>query len=219
MSGPFDPAFEDLPKVIPIFPLPGVLLLPRGKLPLNIFEPRYLKMMADALKAHRIIGMVQPIDPNAGGTNPPVYPTGCAGRIRQFGETSDGRYLIGLAGLIRFDIVEELPRKNGYRRVVPRWDRYRADLEEEADARIDRDRLIDRLRAYFEAQDIDADWEAIAETSDERLVTALAMICPFAPREKQALLESHTVAERSDVMIALMEMAVMIDEEADSVLH
>jgi Lon protease-like protein len=219
MSGPFDPAFEDLPEVIPIFPLSGVLLLPRGKLPLNVFEPRYLNLTADTLKADRLIGLVQPIDPNANGLNPPVYATGCAGRITQFAETPDGRYLVGLSGLIRFDIAEELPPARDYRRVVARWGRFRADLEEDADPRIDRDRLLERLRAYFEAQGIDADWEVIAETADERLVTSLAMICPFAPREKQALLESQTVCERSEVMIALMEMAVADDDETDPALH
>ncbi|MFQ5955916.1 MAG: LON peptidase substrate-binding domain-containing protein [Kiloniellales bacterium] len=219
MRSPFDPGFEDLPKVIPIFPLAGVLLLPRGTLPLNIFEPRYLNMTADALRQERVIGMVQPLDPEAQGDNPVVYPTGCAGRLTQFGETDDGRYLITLTGLCRFEIAEELPLHNGYRRVIPRWDAFAADLVEEAEPDIDRDRLVERLRPYFDAQGIDADWEAIAETPDERLVTALAMLCPFEPREKQALLECPTLAERNDAMIALMEMALTDDEGADSVLH
>ncbi len=218
MANPFDPRFDKLPKVIPIFPLAGVLLLPRGTLPLNIFEPRYLKMTADALRAERVIGMVQPRDPAAGGS-PEVYPTGCAGRITRFSETDDGRYLITLAGLCRFEIAEELPVYHGYRRVVPRWEAFAADLAERTGSGIDRDRLIGRMRTYFRAQGIDADWRAIEETPDERLVTALAMLCPFEPCEKHALLECPTLAERNDAMIALMEMALSGDAGAETVLH
>ncbi len=219
MTGPFDPSFERLPKTIPIFPLSGALLLPHSRLPLNIFEPRYLNMTADALRGERIIGMVQPLDPEAVGETVAVYPTGCAGRITQFSETDDGRYLITLAGLCRFRIVEELAMCNGYRRVVPDWRRFAADLAEEADAAIDRRRLVDRLRIYFSARGIDADWQEIEETSDHRLVTTLAMICPFEPREKQALLDCRTVAERSETMIALMEMAQATDEGTPSGIH
>ncbi len=219
MASPFDPRFDKLPKIIPIFPLAGVLLLPRGTLPLNIFEPRYLKMTADALGAERVIGMVQPRDPAAGDGNPEVYPTGCAGRITRFNETDDGRYLITLAGLCRFEIAQELPVYHGYRRVVPRWEAFAADLAEGIGSGIDRDRLFGRMRAYFRAQGIDADWQEIKETPDERLVTALAMLCPFEPSEKQALLECPTLAERNDAMIALMEMALRGDDGAQIVLH
>src|SRR6516165_8457777 len=132
----------ELPSVLPIFPLAGVLLLARGRLPLNIFEPRYLAMTRDALGGERLIGMVQPTDPRVVGDNPPVYPTGCAGRITSFSETDDGRFLIGLTGVSRFRIREELPLLRGYRRVVPDWREFTRDLESEEQSGFDRDRLL-----------------------------------------------------------------------------
>jgi uncharacterized protein len=223
MSGsPFDPSHAELPATLPIFPLTGVLLLPRGKLPLNIFEPRYLNMVRDALASDRMIGMVQPRadDPTtltgptaqpaaAAPAEPPaVYPTGCAGRITAFSEADDGRCQITLTGVARFEIREEVPTLRGYRRVVPDWRRYRADLGDD-DAAIDRQRLLTALKTFFKLNDIGADWDSITATSDERLVTSLAMICQFAPNEKQALLEARDLAERSRVIIALVEMAVL----------
>jgi Lon protease-like protein len=218
MTGPFDPRFEDLPATLPIFPLPGALLLPRGKLPLNIFEPRYLAMVRDALRTDRLIGMVQPTELEAETAEPvkhaaSVYPTGCAGRIVAFSEVVDddgtGRYLITLHGLIRFAIGQEVDSIGGYRRVVPDFARFRGDLADAPPARIDRDRLLKALRAYFRQQGISVDWEAIGKTDDEKLVTSLAMICPFAASEKQALLESPGLAERCQLMTALIEMAVL----------
>ncbi len=219
------PSFAELPASLPIFPLTGVLLLPRGKLPLNIFEPRYLAMVRDALAGERMIGMVQPRQDDVTTlTGPPadsaptrqppvaVYPTGCAGRITAFSEADDGRLHITLTGVARFAIREELPTLRGYRRIVADWDRYRGDLAGEAAsdaAGIDRPRLLSALKAFFKLNDITADWDSISETPDERLVTSLAMICQFAPSEKQALLEAHDLAERSRVMTALVEMAVL----------
>jgi len=224
--GPFDPSFDELPGVVPIFPLSGVLLLPGGKLPLNIFEPRYLAMTRDALAGDRIIGMIQPAPyreaaPDAADSPwPPVYPTGCAGRITSFAETDDGRYLITLTGLCRFNLAEELAlHPDGYRRVVPDFAPYRQDLEAEADAPIDRPRLCKALRAYFGLQGISVDWEAIEKTGDEKLVTSLAMICPFEPSEKQALLESANLTERCHRMTALMEMAVLNGAAEDTPRH
>jgi Lon protease-like protein len=202
----FDPQFADLPKIVPIFPLPGVLLLPGGRLPLNIFEPRYLTMVRDAISGDRMIGMIQPREdgPDIGGTK--VYGTGCVGRITAFSETDDGRYLITLHGLIRFDVSRELPPIEGYRRVVADYERFRADLRED-DSEIDRDRLLAVLDTYFEANGIEGDWEAIEKTEDECLVTSLAMICPFAAPEKQALLEAMTLPERVETMTTILEMA------------
>jgi uncharacterized protein len=217
--GPFDPRFDDLPATLPIFPLAGVLLLPGGKLPLNIFEPRYLDMTSDALAGERMIGMIQPTAHESDAAAPPVYPTGCAGRITSFAETDDGRYLITLTGLCRFDVMEELPLHRGYRRVVPRFEPYRADLEAESKAVIDRTRLCNALKAYFALQSLAVDWEAIEETADEKLVTSLAMICPFEPSEKQALLESPDLAERCRKMTALMEMAVLNSAASDALRH
>jgi Lon protease-like protein len=196
-----------LPASLPIFPLAGVLLLPRGKLPLNIFEPRYLAMTRDALATDRLIGMIQPTEEEKPGQAPAIYKTGCAGRITEFSETDDGRFLITLTGLARFEIGEEVPTNRGYRRVVPRWERYRTDLEETGGAPVDRPRLMTALKGFFKLHEITADWNAIKSTGDERLVTSLAMICPFAPNEKQALLEAGDLVERARLLTALIEMA------------
>jgi Lon protease-like protein len=205
----FDPAFEDLPSVLPVFPLPGALLLPGGRLPLNIFEPRYLAMTRDVLAGDRLIGMVQPRDD---GVDEPgsaeLYYTGCAGRIVSFSETDDGRYLITLAGLIRFHIAQELALHYGYRRVAPDFDAYRGDLGDDG-GRIDRSRLLDALKAYFTASSLDGDWDSIEAAQDEQLVTSLAMACPFAASEKQALLEAKSLAERAETMTAILELAAL----------
>ena len=198
-----------LPSILPIFPLTGVLLLPRGRLPLNIFEPRYLAMTRDALAGERLIGMVQPSDPQAAGDNPPVYPTGCAGRITSFSETDDGRFLITLTGISRFHIREELPLLEGYRRVVPDWRDFARDLAGDDEPGFDRDRLLRGLRAYFQHHRIEADWDAITSVPGERLVTSIAMICPFEPSEKQALLEALDLDERARLLTAMVEMAAL----------
>jgi Lon protease-like protein len=199
--------FEDLPATLPVFPLAGVLLLPRGKLPLNIFEPRYLNMTRDALGAGRLIGMIQPRHPADLADAPELYDVGCAGRISEFAETDDGRFLITLTGVCRFAIAGEIASTRGYRRVQADWDRFRADFDAADCAMLDRDRLTDRLRRYFDAHGITADWATIKETPDERLVTTLAMVCPFAPSEKQAMLETASLADRADMLLALLDMA------------
>ena len=198
-----------LPSVLPIFPLTGVLLLPRGRLPLNIFEPRYLAMTRDALAGERLIGMMQPSDPRVAADNPPVYPTGCAGRITSFSETDDGRFLIALTGISRFRIREELPLLEGYRRVVPEWREFARDLSSDDDPGFDRDRLLRGLRAYFQHHKIEADWDAITSVPGERLVTSIAMVCPFEPNEKQALLEALDLDERARLLTAIIEMAAL----------
>jgi hypothetical protein len=203
-----------LPQILPIFPLTGVLLLPRGRLPLNIFEPRYLAMTRDALGGERLIGMVQPSDPqqdNRGGgaLNPPVYPVGCAGRITAFAESDDGRYLLTLTGVSRFRIRDELPLLAGYRRVVPDWQPFAQDLDAPPATGFDRERFIRGLREFFAQRQISADWEAIDKAAGEHLITSLAMLCPFAPSEKQALLEAADLDERARLLIALVEMAAI----------
>ncbi|MEX2453258.1 MAG: LON peptidase substrate-binding domain-containing protein [Rhodospirillaceae bacterium] len=213
MPGIFDPAFETLPLELPIFPLTGVLLLPRARLPLNIFEPRYLNMVSAALAGSRLIGMIQPRGTNI-GDRPEVYRTGCAGRIASFSETEDGRFLVTLNGLIRFDISEELPLRDGYRVVAPDWAPYRDDLAEDGAAGIDREHILRSLRAYFAAGKVEANWDAIEDTPTDRLVNALAMMCPFQPSEKQALLEAPTLPDRADVMTALLEMSTAAGDDA-----
>ncbi len=205
----FDPGFDDLPAALPIFPLTGVLLLPRGRLPLNIFEPRYLNMVADALAADRMIGMVQPSTANAEANEgePAVYQTGCAGRIAQFEETDDGRILLSLKGVSRFEIVEEISTLRGYRKCAVDWDRFRDDLIEGAAPEIDRDILVGAVRRYFFAKGIEADWDAIGKAGDEYLVTSIAMLCPFDPPEKQALLEAEDLTGRSELLTTIVQMA------------
>src|SRR6516164_5405730 len=202
-------AVAALPTTLPIFPLPGVLLLPRGRLPLRIFEPRYLAMTRAALAGERLIGMVQPNDPVVSDATPPVYPIGCAGRITSFTETDDGLFLITLTGISRFRIREELPLLEGYRRVVPEWTDFARDLEADENFGFDRDRLIRGLKGFFQHHQISADWDAIASTPVDRLVTSIAMMCPFEPSEKQALLEASDLDDRARLLTAIVEMAVL----------
>jgi Lon protease-like protein len=208
---PFHPRLADLPREIAIFPLSGALLLPQGRLPLNIFEPRYLAMALDSLGKGRMFGMVQ-ADGRAprAETGPGVYRVGCLGRLSSFSETDDGRLLITLTGVARFRIAEELPlAPGGYRRVRADYAGFAADLaveEEEAAPAVDRAELLDALRPYFRARGIEANWEAVEQTADHMLVTTLAMVCPFEVPEKQALLEAPDPAERARMLVALMRM-------------
>ncbi|HEY8189402.1 MAG TPA: LON peptidase substrate-binding domain-containing protein [Micavibrio sp.] len=191
-----------LPDEIPVFPLSGVLLLPRGSLPLNIFEPRYLAMVDDALKTNRLIGMIQP---RAGDD---LFQTGCAGKISSFTETDDNRYLITLKGISRFRIAGELPPvKGGYRRALADWSDFRKDIDPAGELNIDRGKLTDLLRSYFDMEGMNCDWDAIENASDDRLITCLSMVCPLNAGEKQALLEAPCCKTRADLFIALLEMA------------
>jgi hypothetical protein len=202
-----------MPEVLPIFPLIGVLLLPRARLPLNIFEPRYLAMTRDALGGERLIGMIQPRDPpgeqGIGGMNPPVYPVGCAGRITQFAETDDGRFLITLTGVSRFRIVEELPLLSGYRRVIPDWKPFERDREVPDAPQFDRPRLVRGLKNFFGQRQLSADWSAIEKAPAEQLIASIAIACPFAPNEKQALLEAADLEQRAALLTGLVEMAAI----------
>jgi uncharacterized protein len=198
---------DALPDTLPIFPLTGVLLLPRGRLPLNIFEPRYLAMIRDAMQGERLIGMVQPSDPPIRELNPAVYPLGCAGRITSSSETDDGRFLITLTGVSRFRIREELPLLSGYRRAVAEWDDFTDDRNPD-ERGFDRSRLTNGLKSFFSQRQVQADWSAIDQAPGEHLVTSIAMMCPFAPNEKQALLEAKTLDERAQLLTALIEMSL-----------
>ncbi|MFD2204932.1 LON peptidase substrate-binding domain-containing protein [Kiloniella antarctica] len=207
-GGIFDPNFEDLPTEIPLFPLEGALLLPGGTLPLNIFEPRYLTMIDQALGNSRCIGMVQPSQTTQDEGTAPIYKTGCLGRITSFMETDDGRYLISLQGIIRFSIKHEHLNDFGYRKAVCDYNSYCKDMEEADDSNLDRTKLLHCLKAYFDTNSIDADWKAIEHTSNHRLINTLAMICPFSAAEKQAILEATTLIERANIMETIMNMAV-----------
>jgi Lon protease-like protein len=200
---------SSLPQELPIFPLTGVVLLPRAKLPLNVFEPRYLAMIEDALaQPGRMIGIIQPNAPEDKNViAPPIYKIGCAGRIVSFNETDDGRFMIGLAGVCRFEVAGELPTGKPYRRVRPDWRKFLPDLDTPAISHIDRKHLTIVLQHYFKVQNIDADWRAMQNTPDELLVSSLVMICPLAPNERQALLEAPDLFARAELLIALLEMA------------
>lgn len=205
MAG-FHPRPDDLPHEFAVFPLSGALLLPRGKLPLNIFEPRYLAMTQDSLAAGRMFGMVQP-DPGVAPNGEGLYRVGCLGRLSSFSETDDGRLLITLTGLIRFNIVTELEAQQGYRRVRGDFTGYIDDLKlERPSIEIERDRILTALRAYFTRRGVEANWEAIRGLSDDGLVITLAMACPFEPVEKQALLEAPSDLDRAATLLALLQM-------------
>jgi len=201
-------ALADLPEVMPIFPLPGALLLPRARLPLNIFEPRYLAMLDDTLKTeHRLIGMVQPIEDS--GSPPRLQKIGCAGRVTSLSETEDGRYLIALTGVSRFRIREELEGFTPYRRVRPEWPDFAADLKgPESDPGFDRDRFLTLLGRYFEVQHLSSDWDSLREADTEMLINSLSIMCPFAVEEKQALLEAPRLGDRRDTLVALLEFSI-----------
>jgi Lon protease-like protein len=206
MSASPEPGLRGLPNRFPVFPLAGAILLPGGNLPLNIFEPRYLHMTRDAMRTDRVIGMVQP-SATCGRNQPDLYPVGCAGRITSFTETDDGRYLITLSGVCRYDILEELQVDTPYRQVVATFDRWRSDLEPPQPSDRMRSELLRSLRTYFDVYEISADWMQIEAAPLAGLITSLAMICPFEPSEKQALLEAADPEKRGRVLIALMQMS------------
>ena len=216
-GNPFDPVFEQLPDTLPIFPLSGVLLLPGGKLPLNVFEPRYLAMVFDALAGHRMIGMVQPVQPGGYAGDglptddgkPKVHKVGCAGRIVSFNETEDGRLLLALSGVCRFEVGRELElAQGGYRRVSSIFSPYRADLDQADElVELDRERLMAALAAFFRGKNLSTDWDAVKQAADRNLVTSLSMVLPFGPVEKQALLEAADTTARAKLLVAFLEMA------------
>ncbi|MEZ5860494.1 MAG: LON peptidase substrate-binding domain-containing protein [Geminicoccaceae bacterium] len=217
------PGLESLPGRFPIFPLPGAVLLPGGNLPLNIFEPRYLQMVRDAMQTDKVIGMIQPKGQAAGAEaaegQPPIYGTGCAGRISSFRETEDGRFLITLTGIARFDVAEELAVTTPYRQIVAAFDRWHGDLRPVPPPDTLRGNLLAALKGYFERQQIEADWETIKDAPLAGLVTSLVMICPFEPNEKQALLEAANLNAQAELLIALMSMAGSTGDAEPSVLH
>jgi Lon protease-like protein len=196
----------DLPDTIPVFPLTGALLFPRGEMPLNIFEPRYLNMIDDALAGNRLIGMIQP-DGSGTPDKPGLSRVGCVGKLTAFAETDDGRYLVTLTGICRFGVVRELPTQTPYRQVAADWTAFSDDLRVRgAFEGFDRDPLLAALKDYLERNNLNADWSSIDEAQAEPLVNALSALCPFVPIEKQALLEAPTIDARKDILIALMKM-------------
>lgn len=199
----------DLPDVIPVFPLPGALLLPRARLPLHLFEPRYLAMLDDTLKTtHRLIGMVQPNEvPGREGTG--LHTIGCAGRLTQFSETEDGRYMITLSGISRFRIRSEIEGFTPYRRCTVDWEGFGADLgTADSDPRFDRPAFLKLLSRYFSARSLDTDWETLQQAEDELLINSLSMLLRFPPEDKQALLEAPSLSTRRETLVTLIEYAL-----------
>jgi Lon protease-like protein len=199
----------DLPQKIPVFPLSGALLLPRADLPLNIFEPRYLQMVEDAMSGSRIIGMIQPQPDNAERDVPDLCKVGCIGRITSYAETPDDRLLITLTGISRFEVVEELSAMTPYRQVVANYHPYAVDLVSDIGAsEVNRPALLKAFRDYLNANNMNADWEQVDAASTEVLVNTLSLLAPYAPPDKQALLEAPDLKTRADVLVALTEVAL-----------
>ena len=199
----------DLPETIPVFPLPGALLLPRGQMPLNIFEPRYLAMIDDALRdGHRLIGMIQPDVAQAGpSANPPLYKVGCVGRITQLAESGDGRYLIELTGIARFRVEQERDVQTLYRQCRVTYAPFVDDfVARKGENEVDRPALLRALNDFMKANDLTADWEGIDKAPNEALVNALSMMSPYGAAEKQALLEAPDLKTRAEVLVAITEI-------------
>jgi len=212
--------FTDLPDVIPIFPLPGALLLPRSRLPLHLFEPRYLAMLEDVLKTpQRLIGMIQP---NAipGRAENGLHAIGCAGRVTQFSEAEDGRYMITLSGASRFRIVDEIDGFTPYRRAQVSWEGFERDLgPKDVDVGFDRSAFLDLLDRYLSARELDTDWDNLKDADDELLINSLSMLLGFEPEDKQALLEAPSLSTRRETLVTLIEFALRSGEGNEEVMQ
>lgn len=215
----------DVPDIVPVFPLSGALLLPRAHLPLNIFEQRYVRMIDDAMAGNRVVGMVQPrfdakADADADDDAPELCGVGALGRIVSYQEAGDGRYLIQLGGICRFRIVEELPGRQPYRRCRISPDRFAMDLAPiRGEDAVDREALIKAFQSYLDANDLEADWKSVRSASNEALVNTLAMMSPYGPAEKQALLEAPDLAARAATLVAITEIEVGRQSGEEKVLN
>ncbi len=199
---------DELPRILPLFPLAGAILLPRGELPLNVFEPRYLAMVDDAIAGARLIGMIQPLPGDETiGESTHLYDVGCAGRITRLAETGDGRYLITLTGVARFRVLEELRVRTQYRQCQVGYDEFLEDLTTGAGAdAVDRESMVSMLRNFAECSKLEVDWASIDAAPTETLVNALAMMCPFGANDKQALIEAIDLKTRAETLIALAKL-------------
>jgi len=202
---------SDLPEAIPVFPLSNALLLPGGRLPLNIFEPRYLSMVDQALSEGRFLGMIQPLatGQETVGDGEPVFDVGCLGRIASFGETEDGRYMISLVGCCRFKIERELPLQDGFRRFAVSYGEFAGDLRPCEIGAFDRESFVDALERYLMTLGGDDHWQPLLDLDDQALISTTAMVCPFSPEEKQAILECGSIGERAELVRSLIDMAFL----------
>ncbi|MBK1634261.1 LON peptidase substrate-binding domain-containing protein [Rhodovulum adriaticum] len=207
----------DLPDTIPLFPLPGALLLPRARLPLHIFEPRYLAMLDDTLKtSHRLIGMIQPREVPGGEAK--LHAIGCAGRVTGFSETEDGRYMVTLSGVSRFRILREQAGFSPYIKADISWEGFARDLGPgETDPGFDRKPLLALLGRFFDSRGLSTDWDSLAEAEEELLINSLSMLCPFAPEDKQALLEAPSLATRRETLVTLIEFALRSGSDEETI--
>jgi hypothetical protein len=207
MRNPFLQRLPDLPEALPIFPLNGAVVMPGVQLPLNIFEPRYLRMVQAALASDHLIGMVQPRAQADDDESPAIHRIGCAGRITSYSETNDGRIVLVLTGLCRFEVVEELAMRDGYRRVAPNWQPFALDLEESDAALEERDRFLGSLRTFCEKRSVEIPWDDLTKMADSDLVNLLCAHLPLESEDKQALLETVQLGERASLMRGLMDMS------------
>lgn len=199
----------ELPEIIPVFPLPGALLLPRGQMPLNIFEPRYLEMVDDAFRdGHRLIGMIQPdVSHSQNAERPALFRVGCVGRITQLAESGDGRYILELTGISRFKIVEELTVLTAYRQCKVDFYSFADDFTaRKGEDEVDREAVLEALTDFLKVNNLKVDWEGVESAPNEALVNALAMMSPYGPAEKQALLEAPNLKTRAEILVAVTEM-------------
>jgi Lon protease-like protein len=220
MGDRFELGFEELPKELIVFPLPGALLLPHGRLPLNIFEERYLNMIEDALAERRTLGMVQTREPHAGLVphGEPVFDVGCAGRIISFAETGDGRIVLTLEGMCRFRIVREIEGRKRYRRMAVDYAPFKHDLVDDGWT-LDRGSFFGLLKRYLDARGLRVDTDALEQAPDRLLIATLGMMCPFDLKEKQALLEAADTQAMTDIMRSLMEMSVIAGDDQSTAKH
>ena len=209
---------ERMPEIIPVFPLSTALLLPRARIPLHIFEPRYLAMVEDALRGERIIGLIQPV---SDVTEPPaLLPVGCAGKLTQFTETGDGRYLVTLTGIARFRVVEEIPAATEYRQCRVTFSDFVLDFTPRAgEDAVDRDSILSTLRQFADLNDLEIDWQSVRAAPNEALVNALSIMSPYGPREKQALLEAPNLQRRAEVLVAITEVEIARTKRAPTTLQ
>jgi uncharacterized protein len=211
---------SDLPEILPIFPLSGALLLPRARLPLHIFEPRYLALLEDCLKTRsRLIGMIQPRD-TPEGQESRLSAIGCAGRLTSFSETEDGRYMVTLTGISRFRLLDEVQGFQPYRRFHIDWSPFQRDLgSEETDPIFNRAAFLALLARFFQARQLGTDWSGLKEAGTEHMINALSMLLPLAPEDKQALLEAPTLVTRRETLVTLLEFALRSGGSNDEVMQ
>lgn len=205
---PFLPKFSGLPEELPVFPLASAVLMPGVQLPLNIFEPRYLNMVADALAADHLIGMIQPVADTAFDDTPEIHRVGCAGRITSYSETNDGRIVLVLTGVCRFGVGGELDMRRGYRRVSPDWERFAIDFDDEESTLAERDAFLVSLKAYASLRGVEIPWDHLDKMPDADLVNLLCVHLPLEPEDKQALIETLDLRRRADLMRGLMDMSL-----------